>query len=702
MKPVKILFISFVLLFQASLLRADNGMRVWFPAWGGSGFSPSQAALTDPLIEIEPMGLYAQVSMIFTINAQYSMYSSGDTLEAVLNFDLPPNSYIHDSWLWLDSITIIRAAVMERNAATQIYDNLVKKIRRDPSLLLKNGPNSYSLNVWPLKISYPRKVKIVYATPFEWMGNRFTVPLPVGLLKASKVLPDADIRIKHDGIYSAPAFIEAKYNDMVQSSTFSQDNLKLTAGDYENLSGLNLTYNIGGNGIFFSTFPTGPDEGIYQLGINPALIPGKVHTPKYITVLLDHTTSNNTIRDFSEVKTLIASRLLRDYTVKDSFSIFYINNGVKQTSAGWLPADSANVYSAINSIASDATFQSSYFEQLLKNGLSFCRSKQAANAHAIIISDNPHFNDTSYFVTLRDYLGGTFPNKVFTINNSETRNGFTGPFGSEALLKKISQSSGGQYHTNTVKYELGNYSYQLDIDNILRSIMWLTTSSTSSYSIDIPVSGFVYSAYEINGSGKFSPDRPYFETGKYYGTFNPSSDIEVEYLTSSGYTSMKQSPGFVHWGENHYIKTWVNNYIKDLIGQNNSFLKQEIIDSSINNRVLCDLTAFIALETGDTVKGKDDDTIPTTLQEAEESAETVKIYPNPFTDNVTIEFATGTEEIIICDVMGRIVYQKKIGHGEEKLVWNGKDNSGNALPAGVYMVMVKAADAKTVIKVVKQ
>ena len=91
-------------LFLISLLLLSVHAKGYFSlsvanpnSWG----SPTRGIISEPMIEIKPMGVYAQVELTFKFSAQ-SSYHVKDSLEAVLNFDLPANSFINDSWLWLD------------------------------------------------------------------------------------------------------------------------------------------------------------------------------------------------------------------------------------------------------------------------------------------------------------------------------------------------------------------------------------------------------------------------------------------------------------------------------------------------------------------------------------------------------------------------------------------------------------------------
>lgn len=74
---------------------------------------------------------------------------------------------------------------------------------------------------------------------------------------------------------------------------------------------------------------------------------------------------------------------------------------------------------------------------------------------------------------------------------------------------------------------------------------------------------------------------------------------------------------------------------------------------------------------------------------------TVKNYPNPFNPETTIAFETetaGNVQIDIYNVKGQLVknlVNDTYEAGENKVVWNGTDNSNNTVPSGVYFYKTK-------------
>lgn len=81
---------------------------------------------------------------------------------------------------------------------------------------------------------------------------------------------------------------------------------------------------------------------------------------------------------------------------------------------------------------------------------------------------------------------------------------------------------------------------------------------------------------------------------------------------------------------------------------------------------------------------------PATTERSDLSAE-----PNPSSSRVGLTFAAsapGVPDIAVVDVLGRTVRRLEAGRldrGTHRVVWDGRDDSGQRLPAGVYLVRLR-------------
>jgi hypothetical protein len=75
------------------------------------------------------------------------------------------------------------------------------------------------------------------------------------------------------------------------------------------------------------------------------------------------------------------------------------------------------------------------------------------------------------------------------------------------------------------------------------------------------------------------------------------------------------------------------------------------------------------------------------------------IAPNPFRANATVTFSIarpGRVNVDVLDLAGRkvrsLMHEAELSGGEHRSVWDRRDERGEALPAGVYFVRVRAGD----------
>jgi len=75
------------------------------------------------------------------------------------------------------------------------------------------------------------------------------------------------------------------------------------------------------------------------------------------------------------------------------------------------------------------------------------------------------------------------------------------------------------------------------------------------------------------------------------------------------------------------------------------------------------------------------------------------VRPNPFLGATAIQYTMATEggvEIAVYDVAGRLVrtlVSRNMPLGSHEAVWNGRDDSGNAVSPGVYLYQFRAGSA---------
>ncbi len=84
--------------------------------------------------------------------------------------------------------------------------------------------------------------------------------------------------------------------------------------------------------------------------------------------------------------------------------------------------------------------------------------------------------------------------------------------------------------------------------------------------------------------------------------------------------------------------------------------------------------------------------------------ERISVYPNPFSESISISVQTGDEgeySIRVFDLSGRLVYETMFSGSNGTLVWGTTDMNECILPAGVYTMLLETAGCSRSIRLVK-
>lgn len=288
----KLLLISIIALCNTVFAQYENYIhanvtdpRAW--KWG-------QGKISQTNIEITPKGLFAEVSLFLTFAANkeyntnsYSQFYDTDTVEYSLNFSLPKEANVIDSWLWIDNQTISKALLLERGIATAVYEGIVKR-RKDPSIFYKNSSGYYELKVFPMIYDGERRVKISYLIPFKMQNSKLTLSLPSNFLSSSysnsyyynqsNINPDNfKIKVNADANWNSISYFKQTISGTTISNFASitlQPNVSISINRLNTGENIFLQFDSPFvNGTFYSQYQIG-NETFYQLGIVPNQLSG--------------------------------------------------------------------------------------------------------------------------------------------------------------------------------------------------------------------------------------------------------------------------------------------------------------------------------------------------------------------------------------------------------------------------------------------
>jgi hypothetical protein len=300
----------------------------------------------------------------------------------------------------------------------------------------------------------------------------------------------------------------------------------------------------------------------------------------------------------------------------------------------------------------------------------------------------------------KDYLN--FSNSLFPLNSSTLQD--------NTVFKSISCATDDFKNTNKNYLEFENlnpkivsfYYQQISADEGFYDLRIRSPQlsdipkPTSIFDLKIPMEdqGIVFHKLN-NSSDKLNPMNQYNETGKYYGHIKFADSLVLNYKSSTGIISLKE-PIYPKDSGSFIYKNWTNLYC-------NVFNNIESMNYSLKNRVISSQTAFLALETGDTVKSAvgDDTYNGGFTTDAIRTAQTVQldVFPNPFLDHISLNSKADILSVQIYDAKGQKLFAKSFSKSVNETEINFADLN---LPSGIYFLLVETADGMQSIKLTKE
>ena len=663
-----------------------------------------QGTIEEATLSVRTKGLYMEYGLYLTFSARGATFNTnGDSLEVVLNFTLPSEAIVHDSWLWIDE-NIVKARMYDRWTAGAIYESIVNR-RKDPSILVKNNATSYQLRVFPMAKNSTRKVKITWLQPVNLYNSRAVAELPFSILKASaNPVQDFNLLVWSDDRFQAPQFadqqgLQFELVDDPQTGTFYRTSL---TPDWYN-EGLQLQFASPlQDGMFASTFTNG-DEKYYQLAISPSYF---LPTPDYrkVTVLLDYQTAANAP---TATKLLVDTRsaMLNSLSPNDSFNLFFSGLIVQPYANRWLPAHPDTIIQVFADLPGPFSGYSA-LQPLLVEGIQWTQANGgsdivlASNNNSIssFQNANPLLNDVLALldeaapIHVVDFNEANFP---YVLLNGQYY------YGSSYFLSNLAALSGGGYfktynNTQTLKSALLNCMTNLDLAAGVIEIYPQTQN------------GFCYGRFNV-GNQQDNPNRPIGQVGKFTG--EPPLVIDVNVLIGNQPYSAEFVAGPDNFAASDSLmeEMWYGNFVEtlELETQTNPVIGN-IIFQSLNGWVLSRYTALLCLENLSwACEECEDETQYVSTDNLSTTDSLASAAPNPFVSRTVITVRNNSSgeprKLDIFSADGKLVRQLDpvAQDGAIRYEWDGIGRSGSEAPAGVYLAFWYSGERRGILKLLK-
>lgn len=671
-------------------------------------------------IVASPKGIYMQYDLYMTFSARGNYFSSADSIEVQLNFDLPKGSIVNDLWLWVGN-DIMRALILDRWTASSIYESIVKR-RRDPALLTKVGNDSYQLRVYPMAGTGTRKVKLSYLVPTDWTSKSVLSRLPSWIYRASRNWPASvsliylpTVNWNTPQISEFPNLSFSSFTD----STFGQWLRCNIPSNAMSSATLNLAVTAPlKNGVYLSRYNT-PSEGIYQLALLPSASLD-LQTQKKIVFLFDYDPVKTTISK-TEMLSSVQALLNQSFTAADSFNLVITQNKILRASQQWIKADAHGIAQAFASIGSNPISDTSNLPLLLTNAIEFIKAN-GSEGHIILLAASDRIGDYRVANSLLNDLQKVFIPKVtmhitdvvnknynyYWINNKYY-------YGNDYFYENLAKLTNGTTQTNR-----NNYLQTLSI--MLTTVVQTLRGNIESFDLYTKLgAGFCYGRFSTASSGVqvSSVDKPLLQVGKFQGDL----PFIVEFAGMYGGKAVQKrvivEAKDIETADSLLKTIWTGNYITALeaLPASNTTNKA-IVKASFQQRILSKLTAFLALEPSDTISVCTSCSTgsggPVSSVESKESTvakdSLVQAYPNPFNSSSTVRVRLpkgtqgGENTLKIYNMLGQAVRTfdpSRLSESRyEQFIWDGKNDTGSTVASGVYYFVLTTSKGRYTVKLI--
>lgn len=672
--------------------------------------------IEEASIIMKPQGIYTLVDLYLTFSARGQGFDAGRNLEVVLDFHLPTDAHMVDSWLWFNG-QIIKAEMKDRWTATLVYEEIVGR-NQDPSILYKEGNGQYQLRIFPMEATASRKVKLSYLMPAQWSAQQVSTALPLEMLSSSwNPLQTVNLRIWQAPEWGMPrlegnaSLALDPVNDDDHGSFWEKN---LNASQLAN-GGLKLVNaSPAKNGVYVGVLGE-PSNSIYQMVLIPeeaATFPAG--TTRKMMLVFDYNSDN--VNGVSQAYLLnqIKQQLKERLTPQDSFNLVFSSLFIEPWSEVWLPADPETIDATFNALSAEPIAEYSNLPSLLAQGIQFI-NETGGNGTVLLAASNDDFDDVQSANTLVEDLLSLMGDNQIPVNVLDYQNRNIGGNwignryyrGNEYLYTNLSQLTGGEY-VNQI-----NCCPTPSLDENVATIFGMATGLQGQIDIYTGLAeGFCYQRYTLGQNGDLSSlNKPVRQFGKYNGQFPFYIELAGEYqnsffgnVVSIPAEELIQNDSFLH-------EAWTGQWIQQMeqSGGDNGTISA-IINQSIDARVLSIYTALIALEpsqggeiclecvdeSGGVVSTED----PNSLQELL----IMEAFPNPFKEKVNIRVQLKEKvpaedcDFSIFNLMGQRVFSfaapSLTGTNEFNFTWEGQSSTGATLAGGVYFFVATTPKGK--------
>jgi Ca-activated chloride channel homolog len=659
------------------------------PLWSDVQYNQMWIKTVDATTEVQGQIAVSVVDQVFR-------NEMNTTVEAVWIFPLPENAVVVELFYKFNG-QWYQGAIKELGEARQEYEERIRQ-RIDPALLESLGNNLYRLSIAPINALSDVETKITYV---EMLPYEFGTVDYFFQLNAVKMSPKPLQRVSFSGTFTSEkpfkTFSSPSHGGTTAMSIIKQNDntYKVVFGD-ENFTpnkDLKIQYETQRNEVEVNVIrytPTATDsigsDSYYAVWITP---PDEADAGEVIPKKIVFTADVSSSMEGQRIEQLKAAlqEFLKYLQPQDSFNIITFGTSVTGFRPDLVPATSDNMEDARAFVTDIGALGLTNINEAMLTSLRQSFDANSANMIVFMTDGYPTWGET--FI----------PNIIKNVKDANTKNVRIFSFGvgedvSKTLLVQMAVENGGYatfiHQDDDIAVIIGNHFKRISkpvLTNLDIRIEGLVTSDK----FPRPLSDLFWGNQVMQlGIYKNSGSFPVYLIGSL-------KNKEISYVSTQEFSNV---PG----GHRFVPRLWAKAKIDYLLDQiaiygEKKELVDQVIELSLKFQILTPYTAFYA-DPNTGVKDKED-ALPKGFVLHQN-------YPNPFNPSTTIRFELPTDGHVtlkIYDLSGRLVKTLLSGDqyaGAHTAVWDGSDDAGRKVAAGVYFYQLEFTDASGARQVLTQ
>ncbi len=630
------------------------------------------------------------------------------TLEGIYFFEMPEGSKLTEMALWINGQRR-EQVIKRREEAVQQYEQIVRR-QTDPLLAEQVAENVFRLRLFPLPPRSERRLEIKYIQPLPAKGKaiEFFFPLRLEnyagkLVDSARIHLDLKTQVQVDSVWLGAQVPPATTQITSLSGTQYAVDFKTTNTAFEYDFSLYFRPKIFPVFNTLKYLPTNPtDDGFYLLWVYPPdSFFKKSAGPRQFIFCADISASMIGTR-LSQIKQAL-SYFVDQLRPSDRFNVVAFNTEISTFSPALVQADAANKARAKTYIQTLSATGLTNLNDALLTALAMLDST-AGEPQILAISDGqPTWGETRTEVILTNVKqANKLSASIFPIGVGSDVN--------KDFFRTLAQEN------NATAFFIG------ESEKVTERLVQIYGTITSPLLTNARIIYQGITTYDLLPASipNLSQGMQILQNGRYV----PPGIGIVQFQANSNQTTVDTTMA-VDWREvpdNKYVsRYWAAQKIQALLQDIERFgEKPELVDAivqlSVTYSVLSPYTAFLVIEPGSGV--------PTTAVESDPAANLPRVfslsqnYPNPFSPRSTLGRNTTTirytiavglpngnvpVELKIYNLLGQVMKTlviKEQAPGEYTVVWDGTDEAGRLVAAGIYLVRIMAGDFVAERKVV--